>query len=63
MVCMASTLSLYGHISAHFDDIHLELSVHAYFKVCFHFMLSKYEHCRNSVYDVITIELYCTSFT
>ena len=36
---MASFLSSNGRISAHFDNIHLKLSTHAYFEVHFKSML------------------------
>ena len=57
---MASVLSSNGYISAHFDNIHIKLSTHAYFEVRFHFMLSKYENSRLRFYD-ITDELNLTS--
>ena len=41
-VYMASFLSLKGHISVHFDNIHLKLSTHANPEVHFHFMLTKH---------------------
>ena len=44
---MASLLSLNGHMSSHFDIIHLKLSTHAYFAVPFHVMWSKYENSKN----------------
>ena len=46
-VCMARCLSSNGRISVHFDDIHLRLSTHGYFEVCFHSMFSKYENSKN----------------
>ena len=55
---MARFLSSNGRISAHFHDIHLKFSTHAYFEVCFHFMLSKYEILKIDFHDVITHELY-----
>ena len=49
VVCMASLLSLNGHMSSHFDTIHLQLSTHAYFALLFHSMLSEYENSENKV--------------
>ena len=43
---MASFLSSNGSISAHFDNIHLKLSTHTHFEVCFHSMLSKYKNSK-----------------
>ena len=39
---MASLMSLNGHMSSHFDTIHLKLSTHAYFALLFQSMLSEY---------------------
>ena len=47
VVCMASLLSLNGHISLHFETIHLKLSTHAYLTVFIYFMLLKYEDYNN----------------
>ena len=47
VVCMASLLSLNGHMSSHFDTIHLKLSTHAYFALLFHSMLSEYKNSKN----------------
>ena len=58
VVCMASLLSLNGHMSSHFDTIHLKLSTHAYFALLFHSMLSEYENSKINFYDVITSVLY-----
>ena len=44
---MASFLSSNGRISAYFDNINIKWSTHAYFEVCFHSMLSKYENSKN----------------
>ena len=46
-VCMVSLLSLNGHMSSHFDIIHLKLPKHAYFALLFHSMLSEYENSKN----------------
>ena len=46
-VCMASLLSSYSCISAYFDNIHLALSTHTYFKVLFYSMCSKYINAKN----------------
>ena len=46
-VYMASFLSSNGHISVHYDNIHLQLSTHASFETRFHFMLQKYENSKN----------------
>ena len=43
---MASFLSSDDHISAYFDNIHLEPSTHTYFQVRFQHMLSKYENSK-----------------
>ena len=45
--CKASFPSSNGCISAHVDDIHLKLSIHAYFEVRLHTVLSKYENSKN----------------
>ena len=47
VVCMASLLSLNGHISSHFDTIHLKLSTHGYFALLFHSISSEYENSKN----------------
>ena len=47
MICMARFLSSNGQILSYFDNICLQLSTHAYFEVCFHSMLSKYENSKN----------------
>ena len=44
VVCMASLLSFNGHMSPHFDTIHLKVSTHAYFALLFHSTLSEYEN-------------------
>ena len=46
-VCMANLLPLNGHMSSHFDTIHLTLSTHAYFAVLFRAMRSKYGNSKN----------------
>ena len=53
VVCMASLLSLNGHILSHFDTIHSKLPTHVYFAVPFHSMWSKYKNSKNTFYDVI----------
>ena len=58
VVCMASLLSSNGHMSSHFDTIHVKLSTHAYFALFFHTMLSDYETSKNKFYDIITSVLY-----
>ena len=45
-ICMASLLSSNDCILVHFDNIHLKLSTHIYFEVCFHSILSKYENSK-----------------
>ena len=47
VVCMASLLSLNGHMSSQFDTIHLKLSKHAYFTLLFHSMLPEYENSKH----------------
>ena len=52
-----------SRISAHFDNMYISLSKHAYFEVHFHNILSKYENSKHTFYDVITNELcYCFLF-
>ena len=55
---MASFLSSNGGNSIHLDNIHLELSTHAYFEARFHSMLSEYKDSKNIFHDVITNELH-----
>ena len=58
VVSMASLLSLNGHISSHFDTIHLKLSTYAYFALLFHSICQNMKILEINFYDVITSVLY-----
>ena len=47
VVCMASFLISSGRTSLHFDNIHIKVLTRAYFEVCFHSILSKYENSKH----------------
>jgi len=55
--CKARFRSSNGHISSHFNNIHVKLQTHVYSMVLFHSMRSRGKHSNNIVYDVITNEL------
>ena len=54
MVCMASHLSVNGHMSSHFDTSHLKLSIHAYLRCSFTPCCQNMEILKINFYDVIT---------
>ena len=59
---MASFLPSNGRISFHFGNIHHKFSTSAYFEVCVHSILSKYENSKIYFSDIFTYELYCTYY-